>query len=548
MALELGELQRRALAAAVKAQKSRDEGAPDDDVVKAYSEAVIAAQDYLIQIHDNAPEEVYWTNYINLTSTWLASREKVSGGKNGSDGSNLSDDDENWKAKLFRDKKGAVLSTASNAYHYLQYHKDVRGFIRWNAFSKRVEVAGGALKKRITNGTSVPSIDMIVNAVEDWLQIEAEITVRYADLRRRVVDVAQKNAYNPLADYLDSLEWDRTPRIDNLLIEHLGAKTETVEGHDITEHVRRVTRRWFISAVARALDPGCQVDTVLILEGVSGLRKSSFFRELGREFACETELAVAGNKDAKQLAASRWIIELAELDSLRGRDTSAVNAFLTMRKDFYRPPYGAEHVESLRMCIFVGTTNLEEYIVDPIGDRRYWPIYVTRVDIRVIEDLRDQLWAEAVALYKAGGKDECDECATSYFSGGEQRCVEHRWWLDAVEQKIADGRTAERQESHAWEGKIFDWWVGLGRVAVADRIDPNNFVMGDVLKALDIPTERWGTHQKSLGMTLKKMGFERKQSGAVKWRGKWYYAPGAKILVKREAALTQRQAEAQLVN
>lgn len=511
-----------------------------ESAIAKYRAAIEAAQRYIVIAPPDASDVVAWTNFINEASGWVDAQSPKDYGDEEDEekadavakseivASRLLGED--WEKSLETNKNGDPTSVPFNATLFLRYHKDVRGTIRWNDFSKEIEVTGGPLVR----AEKAPPIDVLAVAAEDWLQEDAGMTVRHADLKRRIYMIAMENRYNPLVDYLNSLVWDGVPRIDNFLIKYLGARTTSASGADITEHVRRISRRWFISAVSRGLNPGCQVDTVLILEGPSGLRKSSCFRILNKEFGCETDLKIGGDKDSKMLASSSWIIELAEMDSIRGRETSTINAYLTQREDFFRAPYGQKHERAKRICVFVGTTNREQYIEDPTGDRRYWPVWVTKIDIKGIEEDRDQFWAEAVAIYKAGGTQKCSDCATSWDNGGERGCVLHRWWLNPEEQVHANEQAAERAEPLAVQDKVLDWWLRLSDSALTSRsVDPNSFSIGDVADgALKLPTERWQAHQKMIGMVLKRLKFERfcpMINGVRSWR----YRPSEELRAMR---------------
>ena len=487
------------------------------EIIDSFERALRAAQNYIIAAPDGDPGLPAWVNFATEIERWLQARDKeniaMAAGTKGKKGSPTKErpvreaefDPNEWEKGVARNKDGQPLSTPTNAHIYLRYHEDFRNHLRWNTFSKQVELVGGPMMKRVGSNAD---FDVLLTACEDWLHTKFGIKIRYADLKRRVSVLALNNPYNPLANYLESHSWDGKERIADFLIRRLGAKTTASDDTtDITEHLLRISQRWFVSAIARALDPGCQMDTVLVLEGLQGLRKTTVWRVLGGEFGCETELAI-GDKDSKQLAATRWIIELAELDSIRKRKTSTVNAFLSSKQDFYRPPYKGAHESSPRMCVFVGTTNHEEWIADSTGDRRYWPVRVTKIDIPAIEEDRDQLWAEAVAVFKAGGRDQCAECAQSYRDKGEARCPTHRWWLDAGEQKVANQQTAERLEPSAWEEHILKWWLRLGEALSTRSVDPTCFSIADVAEyALKLPVDQWDRYRSQIGRCLNALGF-----------------------------------------
>jgi putative DNA primase/helicase len=198
-----------------------------------------------------------------------------------------------------------------------------------------------------------------------------------------------------------------------------------------------LVRRWFISAVARAMRPGCKVDSVRILVGPQGVGKSRFFATLaGAEWFSDTAFDVA-NKDAYMVLARSWIVEWAELESLaRARDAAAVKAFLSSSMDTYRPPYGRETVDLKRSCVIVGSTNEAEFLSDSTGNRRYWTLPITGpVDISALAEHRDQLWAEARAIYESG----------------------EQWHLAAGEDETLREAHKEHEIRDAWESRVLDY-------------------------------------------------------------------------------------------
>jgi putative DNA primase/helicase len=110
---------------------------------------------------------------------------------------------------------------------------------------------------------------------------------------------------------------------------------------------RAVGPRYLISAVARIYKPGCQVDHTLVLEGPQGKQKSEVLRTLAINDAWFTDrLSHLASKDAGLELAGVLIIEIAEMDALTRASSSTAKAFLTRRRDRFRPPYG-KHTISL---------------------------------------------------------------------------------------------------------------------------------------------------------------------------------------------------------
>src|SRR3990167_10957807 len=88
---------------------------------------------------------------------------------------------------------------------------------------------------------------------------------------------------------------------------------------------RSLVRRLLIAMVARAMKPGCKLDTVLVLVGLQGIGKSTLFRILASPaFFVDSPIDI-DKKDALEQLRHAWLIEWAELESLfRARDSTAV--------------------------------------------------------------------------------------------------------------------------------------------------------------------------------------------------------------------------------
>ena len=241
--------------------------------------------------------------------------------------------------------------------------------------------------------------------------------------------VAEENGHNPLVDWLMHLKWDGIPRIGEWLTAGLGAAD--------TDFHREVARRWLIQAVARAVQPGCKADTVLILVGAQGAKKSTAFRVLaGDQYFCDTPMDI-GSPNAYTQIQRTWIYEVAELDSIRAAKHSATKAFLSAQEDTYRPAYGRHSVTVKRHCVFCGTANEETFITDNTGSRRFWPIKVGVVSLDWLRDNRLQLWAEAVAAYQA----------------------HERWWLNKDDEVVLDDKSEDFRQQDPWRPVLEAWAI-----------------------------------------------------------------------------------------
>lgn len=298
-----------------------------------------------------------------------------------------------------------------------------------------------------------------------------------------VLQVARERPYHPVADWLNGLRWDGVPRIDFV--------AEDVLGIDTTRQplATSMLRNWFVAAVARALAPGCKVDTVLILKGKQSARKSTFFQTLaGAEWFANNAIDIH-SKDAVLVMAGVWILEWAELDSmLRAKDAESVKQFVTCAADRIRAPYEAAPRVFPRGSVIVGTTNSDDFLRDATGSRRYWPIDVgnNAINIDLAADWREQLWAEAVVHYRAGA------------------C----WWLDDGNEIALAGENARFESSDPWTDLIRDW---LGRQTV------DTFTVSEVLaNAIHKPAEQWTRGDDNrVADVLKRLGCVRGEGRAT---------------------------------
>jgi hypothetical protein len=403
---------------------------------------------------------------------------------------------EDWTDGLLfvQQKNGSqqVKNCSSNVAHFLRRCPEWRGVFRYNKVAQRIELHRGGEVKQFT--------DDVVAAVTDWFQtLPDDLAINTSDgiVLSRIRAVAYENAYDPLQDYLGALKWDGVPRLDGALETYFRAQVAR-SGDDISEYVRTVGRRWFLSAAARALEPGCKVDTVLILEGLrTGEKKTTGFSVLGGEFYTDQHVDIQ-NRDSWMVITQHWIVEFGELETFRKSEETARKTFLSQRVDKFRKPYGYEVLDYPRRCVFVGTTNKTDYLRDETGNRRYWPVESGEVDIAGLRRDRDQLWAEAVHLFKAGGKDVCEACAMD----AEDRCKEHRWWLTRDESGIAEKQTEERAPSDAVHELLIE---KLCAIPPSER--PTELTITQILRLLEMDLSRG--HEIRVGTVLRRARFTK---------------------------------------
>ena len=229
------------------------------------------------------------------------------------------------------------------------------------------------------------------------------IETKYAITNRRscddaIVVAAQKAKFNPVADYLNSLDWDGTPRVATILTDYLGAED--------TKYSRTVATKLLTAAVARAYEGGNKFDYMPILVGEQGIGKSTFLTILGGEWFTDA-LSTFDSKTGAELIQGKWIVEVGELAAMSKHETAEIKQFITRQTDRYRVAYGRRAEDKKRRCVLVGTSNEDNFLRDISGNRRFLPIRCEAVAPKydIIDDLprlRDLIWAEAVQYYREG--------------------------------------------------------------------------------------------------------------------------------------------------
>lgn len=375
---------------------------------------------------------------------------------------------ESWKGRLQSSSKG-VKANMTNMMMYVQNVRELGPNLRWNEFANRPEWFGKPILEH--------------QAVDIRLILEKHnFDAKPTDIMPAVMRHCRENPYHPVRDYLETLVWDGTARLDHWSQLCLGATN--------TAFARLAARKTLIAAIARAYRPGCKVDTMLVLEGPQGLRKSSAIKTLfGADWTAESvNLFDQHNKMVMSMMGA-WVVELAEFVAIQRKDQNTVKGVISMGSDRVVLPYAKAATDHPRQCVFIGTINPGEggYLTDSTGNRRYWPLEVTKVDLDLIASRRDQLWAEAKQAFEAG----------------------EPWWMTGDEEALAKDEVANREKYDVWD-----------EVLTEKLADFDSTTLAAAMKAIGIPTERMDDRSRDrITASLKRIGFISDRKDVGKERG-----------------------------
>lgn len=371
-------------------------------------------------------------------------------------------------------QEGRPLPHVSNIATIFRHDPEMAGKLRYDEFAQRCWYGN----RKLEDGDET--------RFAEWMGNVYGLHANPGLVNTVVNMVAMDAKYHPVRDYLDGLKWDGKERLKRFLVDYFGAED--------TPAARAYGLKTLIACVARVRKPGAKVDTVLVLFGGQGKGKSTGFEVLcGAEEGWFTDAQLAiGDKDSLMSIQGKLIYEISELDSFRGRDLSTVKAFLSRRIDYFRPPFAHRADDFPRQTVFVGSTNDRQFLNDHTGSRRFWPVTVGEVPVDKIKADRDQLWAEADALFKAGTK----------------------WWLTKEEEDSRVTEAEDFSEVDSWTEDIETWLSGRA---------PGDPSTADLFDFLDIPrSSRTPALAHRVGRIMRTLGYDNKptktQAGTKKVR------------------------------
>lgn len=310
------------------------------------------------------------------------------------------EDDNEWQAEMDINAKGEYLTTVKNIRLILFNDSRIKGCIGYDELGQKTVVLKPlpwykSKKVRPWND-------------DDWGMLRNFLGEKPYNLQRTpkledvMCHVRVSNSFHPIKDYFKTLSWDGKKRLDTLLIDYLGAANN--------EYTKEATRKTFVAVVARQFEPGKKFDYVLTIVGPQGIGKSTLIKKAGGDYHTDTFSfnALQRNTSAYEQIRGKTIVEIGEMTGFKKAEMDHVKNFIASQEDTYRPAYGREPVTFKRQCVFIGTTNNRDFLRDPTGNRRFWPIdtMVAPPTKDVFKDFTDseidQCWAEAYNLYKKG--------------------------------------------------------------------------------------------------------------------------------------------------
>ncbi|WP_281759198.1 virulence-associated E family protein, partial [Alicyclobacillus hesperidum] len=309
-------------------------------------------------------------------------------------------EDDSWIDLLKKNEKtGLPLPTSSNVEIILS-HGAWAGTLAYDAFGN-TEVIRKDLpwrKRERPNEDYEPWLASDDRRLLHWFGKRYEIKSSSV-IQNAFTEVAHANRFHPILEYLEAQEWDGKPRVDKIFVDYLGA--------DDTPYVHEVTRKMLLAAVKRLYEPGCKFDYMLVLVGPQGAGKSTIIQMLAQRWFSDS-LKTFDTKEAGEHLQSAWIFEFGELAAMSKAEVDEIKQFITKRSDKYRVAYDRVVTDFPRKCVFFGTTNNWNFLKDPTGNRRFWPVAVDpeKRTKSVFTDLTEyeigQIWAEVVTLYRNG--------------------------------------------------------------------------------------------------------------------------------------------------
>ncbi len=367
-----------------------------------------------------------------------------------------------WDALgLALNDKGAPLNNLDNVVRSIEADPDLKGKIWYDEFLDAIVTTWQGPQRVWKDADDV--------LLQLYMQRHVGLTrIGVQTCHDAALVAAFHDTRNECREWMDGLKWDGFSRLPFLMHEGFGAEEN--------DYTAAVGRNWIISMVARVMRPGCKVDTVPVLEGSQGAGKSTALSILGGKWFCECHESVL-SKDFFGVLQGHMLVEISEMHSFTRAEVERIKGIISCQVDRYRKAYGRNTEDHARQTVLACTTNRDDWQRDDTGARRFWPIRCGVMNLDWLRDNRDQLFAEAVALFKDGAA----------------------WW--EVPFEMQRDEVEARRDMDGWEPLVEDWLVGKYRIHLHE-------LLNECLKIE--PARQDQIVQKRAGRILRVLGWNRR--------------------------------------
>ena len=373
--------------------------------------------------------------------------------------------------KLIKEPNGKILKTISNLISCFYLDENLKDLFVFNEFSGTIEYSRNAIWHGVEKGQELRDKDIVF--VQYYLAQNKSFEMGIDKITNAITELAERNHFHPVREYLNNLEWDGEKRLDEWLMKTTGTEDNA--------YTRAVGSKYLMAAVARVYQPGVKFDNVLVFEGEENIGKSTIFRTLSNPwFTDSIDLMQKDEKIIEKMRGS-WFLEVAEMFGVNDSNQERIKSFLTRQDDVHRLPYDRLSVRLKRQSIFCGSSNKLAYLFGEDGNRRFWPIKCEKINIEWLKENRDQIFAEALYRWRSGEvlylNPELFEFAKKVQT---QKLSVNEVWYEIIERNL---------------------------------VGKNETIMAEVLKSLniDIKDLHNRAYLTNIGRILKKLGFEKRQ-------------------------------------
>ncbi len=340
----------------------------------------------------------------------------------------------NWHLTHKGDMRVNSIHNIANFFNGYELTKEIHSLLRYNLLSCSIEFTRKPFWVNEYEPLT-PWDDNDAISVVKYLSSEISFNVTKNMVHDAALAVAQENKFHPIIEHLEALKWDGKKRIGTWLSEYLGTAD--------TAYERTVGELMLVAGVKRIYQAGCKYKTIVVIEGDQGAGKSPVCEILGGDWYADMTLNVH-SPDTVDAMRTKWIVEVSEMECTKRAETQALKAFLSRQVDTCRLAYARSAKDFPRHCVFIGTFNPDNtggYLKDMSGNTRYLPVLIPEgkvIDLKKLQRDRDQLWAEALAIYKSNVD------VPLYIS-------------DSLIVKMAAAETENRRPKDAWVELVGDW-------------------------------------------------------------------------------------------